>query len=420
MADSPGKDVAPQPEGITDPGQIGAWLARQNQATQDWYLWQNPDLNSKNGGTQQIMNLMKAGIYKERQTAFRNGEVLEGVDPGGGGLGANKDETQTLLQSYQASKTGAAADNVSADQEDYTINPVMDQGYAPALHPEQDYAYRGSADPLTLATQDQAILQHRTDTTGVDAQKEVLGNYTEAINQGGLSAIDRARIAQSQQMRAIEGRGQEMAVMQQAEQQGRAGGAAQLLGRMRAGQSRMQARSMDDLQTNALALQRKDALMRDKASTGGAMQTAQDVIDQFNTKGEQDRARANVDTRNSATAATWEQNTKNKDADTAQYNAGVNSGNQYGALLGSHNTDVANNAEAYNKSAGGGRRGVDSAKLGAEGVRTGATENAVGTYQARSQQEQAAHDAAVAAWIQGGATILGGATSLGSSYIGKK
>lgn len=217
-----------------------------------------------------------------------------------------------LAESFLANQPG---------QEDYTINAQMRDSMS--WDPSQQYQY------------EQDILQGRTDTTGLDAQRGALGQYGEIIGQGGLTAIDRAALMQSQQLREQELRGNREAIMRNAAEQGRGGGIAQLLQQGQASQQTANARAMDDARMQALALGRKDSAISAMDTLGGTIQTAQDALDKFNTMSRQDVQQRNVAS-------------QQRGVDT-RYN------DEQSALV--HNNNLANETEQLNKSDAFGARG---------------------------------------------------------------
>jgi hypothetical protein len=236
---------------------------------------------------------------------------------------------QTLTPREQFSDQAVAANMRLAEsflanqpgQEDYTINAQMRDSMS--WDPSQQYQY------------EQDILQGRTDTTGLDAQRGALGQYGEIIGQGGLTAIDRAALMQSQQLREQELRGNREAIMRNAAEQGRGGGIAQLLQQGQASQQTANARAMDDARMQALALGRKDSAISAMGTLGGNIQTAQDALDRFNTQSRQDVQQRNVQS-------------QQRGVDT-RYN------DEQSALV--HNNNLANETERLNKSDAFGARG---------------------------------------------------------------
>lgn len=264
-------------------------------------------------------------------------------------------------------------------------------------------------DPLTHKLQNEAINQARTDSTGVNAQKGVLGEYANLYAQGGLSAIDRARMAQARQTRQIQNRGAQQAIMARAEQMGRAGGNAELLSRLQAQQGSQNALAMDDLQTSALALQRRDALLRDRASLGGQVQSAQDSIDAFNTLGERDRIKENLARENDATDATWaEKNARDREF-TQERNTAHGKEWTETAARGSRNADRVTEARRFNVGPNQGARGrvrdIAAANADVRNARIGGAEHLKGT----QAKDDAAAGAQTAAW----ASALGEGGELG-------
>jgi len=244
------------------------------------------------------------------------------------------DRTQRAGAAYRTNADLARkAYGMTPGEDAYTVNPEMYQTMG--WSPDEKYAYEDD------------IAQKRGATTGLDAQTEALGGYRDIVNEQGLTAIDRARIAQSHQGQEQELRANREAIMQNAQEQGRAGGQAQLLAQMQASQGTANMRAMNDLQTNALGLQRKDAAIGSMGDLGGTIQTAQDSIDRFNTEGKRLRQERNVERRNQGVDVRYQ------DEQTA----------------GRANVDTKNAAEQLNKSAGYGARGRYGDQVGAiEGI----------------------------------------------------
>src|SRR5574342_18168 len=257
------------PPGVSTQDQFYDWLASQPVDVQNRYMNADPSKTAY------------GEIQQRRVEALRNGEVLPGMTESGGGAPLEPGQIASLLQASNIQRGMKSEGEVSQNPLDYGYTPALteDVGYSP----QDRYKYLDEVDPLEAALEEQAINQVRTDTTGVDAQKNVLGEYANLYAQGGLNAIDRARLEQARRTRAAQGRSAEEAIMADMEERGRAGSNAELLARQQAQQGATNARSMDDLQTMALGLQRRDALLRDQGTLGGQVQTAQDVIDQFNT-----------------------------------------------------------------------------------------------------------------------------------------
>jgi hypothetical protein len=251
-----------------------------------------------------------------------------------------------LARSVQLEQVGTAEDlaknGYSQNLADYTYQPTM-EGAAPDLVGKMQYL--GEAAPI------QNVDQYRTDTTGVDAQKDVLARDKSLLDQGGLSAIDRARIAQSRDIRGAEARGNEGAIQAQAAQQGRAGGNASMIARLMSRQGQAQSRSSDDLQTQAQALQRQDTIRGELASVGGQVQTASDAIDNLNTQGRRDNIRA-----------AWQQTQLNKGKDVSTHNLAA--GTEWTENTDRENRNVGDTraANQINTSPTGGQRGMDAAR----------------------------------------------------------
>lgn len=366
------KGVAAPPQGAVDGSDaFYDWLATQPSATREWYIEgrYNAVAGSGNKGPGGSFGSWSANDRKNaahaeqdrlqaaQQKALSQGKTLPDVNPQTG-EGVHFSSDKAKAQFLETARTRNTAENQATAQgitpESITVHPTLDQGYAPALHPEnliQGYT----------PEQEQAIAQQRTDATGEQAAKQSLQDYTSAINQGGLTAIDRARLEQARSQRAMEARAAEGAIRQQAEQQGRAGSTASLVMRQRAQQGAENARSQDDLQTMALGLQRKDTLMGQRGTLGTQVQTLDDAIDHFNTEGARETQKANQEAVNKA---------REHNVDTA--NQAVGAGLAYGAGLSAQNTGITNQAEYANKGKDYGARGALGEQEQATGLLGGA------------------------------------------------
>lgn len=345
-----GKGVAQQPSNIKTEADFGKWLAHQNTETQDYYLFQNPDYTNENanGGARKQLNLIQQALEAERNEAFKKGDILPGVDESGQGTTLDNRGRAAALEAKGIRNIDEAAAGVSDQVGDYTVNPTMDPGAGYNLTDRLSYL---GDQPLY---EEKAIDQARTDTSGVDAQKYALGELKSNYAQGGLSAIDRARMAESQRIREAQARGAREGVRANAEEQGRAGGNLSFLLQSRANADANAGRARDDLETQALALQRKDAMLKGIGDVGGSIQTANDAIDHFNTQGQRDVQASNVGEMRGR-----------EHADVATKNVGAATQFATDTARSGANTDRANAGEFFNKGQQGGQRGLFRDKLAA-------------------------------------------------------
>lgn len=287
---------------------------------------------------------------------------------------------------------GIEAQAAALGIDDYSYNAALDGGAG--WNPEDQYAYLGQMDALGRTD------QRRTDTMGLDAQRSVLGMYSNALAQGGLDASDRARLEQSRSMRATQARGAEQAIMANAAEQGRMGGNAQLLSKLQAQQNSANQGAMDDLNIQAMALDRRNALMSGMGTVGYQVQSAQDAIDQFNTMGERDRKLQNFN----------EQNSRDRyNTDTTNHGVDL----RYGADTerSSLNTDRTNDASRFNVSPGQGSRGMVSDRAAASSGVQNARLNAMTQLTQHQEGKDAAKGANTQAWISALAGLGGAGVS---------
>ncbi len=406
--------VAPIPQEILDlkdnsPEQdaaIGKWLARQDEATQDWYLWENPEFEDE--ALVGMKANMEKALYAERNDAFLKGEYLPGVNSEGQGTTLDAQDRARAVQARAQDRVVGAADRLPQSVDDYTMKPTLDQGAGYDLVDRMRMLGDAQGMNLDLGTRDQG----RSDATGYDAQVRALKGVEGALGEGGLSAIDRARIAQSSQIRSSQARGAQEAIRANAEEQGRAGGRQQFMLEQQAQQSATGQRAMDDLQTQALALGRMDTLRDQQARYGQEIQSAQDVIDQFNTED----ARAQRDVGNRAEEARWGEQNRRDSANVGTTNQAEGVDFATKTARSSANTDRANAAEAFNKSPSGGARGLFRERLAAQNTAAGHEEVGAsllnGQYQA-SQDRDAAQEAAIIGGVTGLASGIGDIATAG-------
>lgn len=202
--------------------------------------------------------------------------------------------------------------------EAYTLNPQFYE--AMGWDPSQQYQY------------EQDILQNRSDTQGLDAQRAALGDYRSIIDQGGLTAADRASIMESQMRREQELRGNREAIMRNAAEQGRAGGVAQMLMQGQASQGTANQRALDDMRMQAAALGRKDMAIGAMGQLGGQVQSAQDALDRFNTMSRQDVQQRNIAAQQKGVDTRYddERSTRRDNVDLANKYEEMNKSDMYG------------------------------------------------------------------------------------------
>lgn len=413
-------NLVASPDGIAkyngpdDPHEYGQWLAHQDQETQDYYLWENNEGNESDAAQREQI---RRALMEERSEAFQRGEILTGVNEAGQGIDAEflpQDAKARAIQAKAQAGVSGAVDLLPGSIDDYTLNPTLDEGAGYDLVDRmQDF---GQAVPLDQQLQLDAIAQQRGDTTGVDAQKSALADAESAYDQGGLNALDRARIAQSTQMRQAQARGNQLAIRQNAEEQGRAGGRQQFLLEQQAQQSALGQRANDDLQMQALALGRQDKLLGMRSDMGGEIQTAQDTIDKFNTEDQ----RAMRDTGNEARSSTWQENNRRESANRDTHNSAEGVDFATKTARSSANTDRTNSAEAFNKSGAGGARGLFRERLAAKEAEAGHGEVGASLLNSQAQAEFDRDAAQEAAAINAAGNVVGTASDVITAGITKK
>ena len=205
-------------------------------------------------------------------------------------------------------------------------------------------------------------------------------------------------MARARQVRATQAKGDRGAIMQRMEQMGRAGGNAELLAQLDAQGQAEQALAMDDLETESMALQRRDSMLRDAGNLGGQVQTAQDAIDRFNTLGERDRIKQNLDRENEARGATWKEDSERDTQFAADKNAAHGAQFSEDSARNARNANRRTEASRFNVSPTQGRRGqIDDmarARQLTAGARESVATNLTGA-EARRDAKSAAQTAAI-------------------------
>lgn len=185
------------------------------------------------------------------------------------------------------------------------------------IEPYQNAVIQGKLTPeeaSTLLVKDTALKGITIPPEILAAQRESLSKITDVVNSGGLTAIDRARLADIREEQDAIARGQAGAIIQNAQQRGVSGSGleqAQLLLNQQAAATRS-ARAGTDVA--AEAQRRALEAMSLQGSLAGSQRTqafneqeqiaaAQDAIDKFNTSFQNQTNAANVTARNQAAAA---------------------------------------------------------------------------------------------------------------------
>lgn len=302
-------------------------------------------------------------------------------------------------------------------QSDYQYDPTLEKGAGYQLEGKIEHAGR-AADLSYADLQERAIDQTRTDTFGVDAQKGVMSEMESLYNQGGLNEIDRARMAQARAQRRMQARGDRESVMQRMEQMGRAGGNAEMLGQLQANQAAENSMSMDDMQTQALGLERRDSLLHDKATIGGNVQSGMDAIDQFNTLGKRDIEMRRNEAEKAGRLHTYDENASRDRTFTGERNAAHGTQFAEDSSRDTRNADRVTEASRFRVQPGQGRRGMVMDRSNARGITAGARQNvAAGLtgYQGQRDAQKGAQEAALIGLGGTGAEVGGQIASAAAS-----
>ena len=231
------------------------------------------------------------------------------------------------------------------------------------------------------------------------AQFDTLSRLDE-ISNTGMSAIDRARLADIQAQQATEQRGMRESILGQARQRGMGGSGMELAAQLQAQQegANLASRQGMDVAAQAQAAAQQAALQR--AQLGGTMQDAsfgrqamtsqaQDAINRFNTENQNTATARNLDLRQALAG----QNTMNRN------------------MTNQSNVDLRNQANTYN---------VTQKPVAQFGMQSGKDQMVSGALQGAANMQAQTQAARFGAGTQmAGAALQGGGTALGG-FLGRK
>lgn len=195
----------------------------------------------------QLRNLATAQADAEQMT-------IPGAPPGGAApttvsaAGVRRPRTTVTTPQLQADGT------VTMPGEGYQYGPeYVTQGYdVTGDIPESPWG-EGVYEPEGLHT---LVSEAGPDPLTVEAQRRALSELTGIVDQGGLTAVDRARIADTQRSAGQFMRGAREATLANMEARGMRGGGAELMSQLSAQQAAGDRMSRENMQTTAQAQQR--------------------------------------------------------------------------------------------------------------------------------------------------------------------
>ncbi len=196
----------------------------------------------------------------------------------------------------------------------------------------QDLVSQGKITPEQANT----FLQQNTQLAGIStnpaetqAQLEALQGLQNISNEGGLTAIDQAKLGQIKTQEDVQARGAREAILQNARARGVGGSGLELESQLMNAQNAATDQSQRDLDVGALAEQRALQALIAGGQLGGQMQqtefgqkaqiaNAEDAINRFNAANQQAQENYNVGNVNAAQAANLanEQNIANSNVGT--------------------------------------------------------------------------------------------------------
>lgn len=230
--------------------------------------------------------------------------LIGGGMAGAGLLGGLLNQQNDDMMKQYMDRALAELSGISAPTQDeltYQLNQLVQAGQ---ITPEQANA---------ILIEQSAYSNIPESGVGRDAQLAALEQLRSITEQGGMTAQDRARLAQIQQEIGTAQRGAREAILQNAAQRGIAGSGLELAAQLGSQQAAAQQASMQGMETEAQAEARALEAIRNMGTLGGqvssqdlqrqlAIAQAQDAIARFNAQNRQNVEMTNVAARNAAQA----------------------------------------------------------------------------------------------------------------------
>lgn len=190
-----------------------------------------------------------------------------------------------------------------------------------ALNPERfaapEYEEAAMQDPSEAA-------KARADAEGLAAQRGALQGMQDIYEQGGLTAIDRARLDESRRRNEMLERASREAILADMERKGQSGSGVELASRLIGGQAAADRMAQEALGVESLAEQRKERALESFGGMGRDLAediyrrqfetgAAQDVVNELNTLGVRDVQEA--DRKAADEYAAWQRGLLQRDVD---------------------------------------------------------------------------------------------------------
>jgi hypothetical protein len=237
---------------------------------------------------------------------------------GGGGMKAAR----------AASRVYDNIDVPSIDDQMLILQQYVDSG---EITPEEAKAY---------LVQNNAVDNMQLDTEGKDAQLAALDSLSEIGNEGGLTASDKAKLAEIANDENTQARGAREAIIQNAESRGAGGSGLEMLAQLENSQNAATRKSARDLGVAGMAQERALQALQAAGQLGGTINTNQfnqqkaiadsnNEIAKFNANNQQQVGLVNTAANNAAQAANVESHQKISNANTdlsnqqQQFNKGL-------------------------------------------------------------------------------------------------
>lgn len=211
----------------------------------------------------------------------------------GGSFGSAKDSAVKGVDAFRDVQLP------TAEELQYQLSELIDSGQ---LTPEQATAIMQDSSALNQITLDPKLKQ---------AQMEALAQLQDIGQNKGLTAMDRAQLAQIQSDEATQARGAREAILQNAQMRGMGGSGMEMLAQMQNAQDAATRQAARDTSVAGMAQQRALQAIQSAGQMGGQIQgqdfdqqariaAANDAINQFNTANKNQAMMQNVQANNDA------------------------------------------------------------------------------------------------------------------------
>lgn len=294
-----------------------------------------------------VSSLLRGGGAARAASGVLSGGMFGGTNPIANalGLGGKKgNKMPGISDTAQEQLAGAIAGSTPVPN----LEALEYEMYNPMLYGSpEEIAYAGGYDPTMVG--DSNMRNVNVDRNILDAQSRALQQLSDVASQGGMTAIDRARMQDIQAQQLNTDRGQRDAILQSQAMRGMGDSGSTLAALLQGQQGSSNVANQNAMAVNADAQARALQAMAQTGQLGGQMSQqqfgqrsaqaeAQDAINRFNTQNINQAQLRNLDVRQQLAAQnTGERNRVNQ--------ANIDTRNT--AMEG--NTDLRNQQQYYNR-----------------------------------------------------------------------